>query len=153
MRRMFLVSAFALVSSSSCVAGGLQSGSDCRSYHFEDDVKIDVQEKFVKTLNMLLEHRAPEVITSMRLELHGIDEIQLPVSIEEVHISSFFRPLEPDQTKCQLVEGKESSRCYVSVPEHPLQVAAVFQIEDGQEVAFIMEQLGAWVSRTALDCE
>jgi len=154
MCRVLLVSGFSLVFSLSCAAGGgTKPENECRSYRFEGDVEIDVKEKFVKTLNMLLEHRAPEILTSMRLELHGIDEIQLPVSVEEVHISSFFRPLELDQVECQLVEGKESSRCYVDLPEHSLQMAAVFQPEDEQDVGFIMEQLGAWVNSTTLDCE
>lgn len=153
MRRVLLLSVFSLVFSSSCVAGDVQPGNDCKNYRFEGDVEIDVQERFVRTINMLLEHRAPEILTSMRLELHGIEEIQVPVSIEEVHISSFFRPLEMDQVECQLVEGKESSRCYVNLPRHSLQVAAVFQREDDQDIGFVMEQLAAWVNRTALDCE
>ncbi|MCP1726305.1 hypothetical protein J2T60_000270 [Natronospira proteinivora] len=139
--------------SSACSAGELQSGADCQSYRFEGDVDIQVQDRFVKTINMLLEHRAPDVLTSMRLNLHGVDSIDLGVSIEEAHIAAYFRPLENGQVECQLIESSENSRCYMVLPDLSMQVAAVFRMEDDLNVASIMEDLGDWVRAEALDCE
>jgi hypothetical protein len=132
-----------------CAEGSVKQ-HECKQFEFEGKVAANIRSDAVKSLDAMIVFGGRRRLFSMELELPDKDS---RANLKAVHLSAFFRPLEPGAVECQDFDEIGTTRCYVSLPETSMQVSAVFDSSSQIDFAAAMRDVAAQVDRFALDCD
>lgn len=153
MRHRALFLALLLLPFTGCASDRASKSDLCKIYKFEDDVAVKIRTEAVGELSSRLESGAPRDIISMKIILPRSAEFAPKVKPASVQLSAFFRPLADGQMVCNTFT-EVGKRCYVRIPDQPLQLSAIFDVKvTDSDASLGMNTIIDQVITSVLDCK